>query len=456
MFGTLSQRLQQTFRRLRSRGRLTEQDVDAALREVRLALLEADVHFRVVKEFIQRLRERAVGEEVLHSLTPTQMVIKLVHQELTQLMGGEAVRLQLTGQPTVVLLVGLQGAGKTTAAAKLAGWLQRDHHRPLLVAADVYRPAAIRQLQVLGEQLHVPVFEQGTDVPPVTIATQGLAHARLHGYDVVLIDTAGRLQIDEAMMAEVREIKSQVQPQEILLVVDAMTGQEAVNVASQFNEALQLTGVILTKLDGDARGGAALSIRKVTGAPIKFVGVGEKLDALEPFYPDRMAARILGMGDVLSLIERAQSTLDQKEAREVGERLVRNSFTLEDFLVQMQQVRRLGPLDQLLGMIPGLDRLAGHHPELGQQGEQQMRRVEAIIRSMTPQERRQPGLIDASRKRRIAAGSGTTVQDVNRLLKEFDQVRSLMKQVSGQAKRKGAVSKGLRFLSDSWQSRGGK
>ncbi|MBE3582901.1 MAG: signal recognition particle protein [Limnochordaceae bacterium] len=445
MFGTLSQRLQQTFQRLRSRGRLTEQDVDAALREVRLALLEADVHFRVVKEFIQRLRERAVGEEVLHSLTPTQMVIKLVHQELTQLMGGEAVRLQLTGQPTVVLLVGLQGAGKTTAAAKLAGWLQRDHHRPLLVAADVYRPAAIRQLQVLGEQLHVPVFEQGTDVPPVTIATQGVTHARLHGYDVVLIDTAGRLQIDEAMMAEVREIKSQVQPQEILLVVDAMTGQEAVNVASQFNEALQLTGVILTKLDGDARGGAALSIRKVTGAPIKFVGVGEKLDALEPFYPDRMAARILGMGDVLSLIERAQSTLDQKEAREVGERLARNSFTLEDFLVQMQQVRRLGPLDQLLGMIPGFDRLAGHHPELGQQGEQQMRRVEAIIRSMTPQERRQPGLIDASRKRRIAAGSGTTVQDVNRLLKEFDQVRSLMKQVSGQAKRKGAVPKGLRF-----------
>lgn len=431
MFGTLAQRLQETFQKLKSRGKLTEADVDAALREVRLALLEADVNFKVVREFLAKVRERAVGQEVLKSLSPAQQVIKIVNEELTRLMGEKAQGLDLSGRPpAVVLMAGLQGSGKTTFTAKLARHLKRQGKRPLMVAGDVYRPAAVKQLQVLGEQIGVPVFEMGVDEKPQAIARAAVAYAHQHGHDVVLMDTAGRLHVDEELMEEIAALREILQPKEILLVVDAMTGQDAVNVAKAFHERLGITGVVLTKLDGDARGGAALSIRAVTGAPIKFVGVGEKLDALEPFHPDRIASRILGMGDVLSLIEKAQAAFDQESSRKMAEKLVSGGeFTLEDFLEQLRQVRRMGPIDQLLGMLPGMSpALKAGNFEVD---EKQLNRIEAIINSMTVEERRNPAIIDGSRRRRIAAGSGTKVQDVNRLLKQFEQTRAIMRQFMG-------------------------
>lgn len=429
LFQSLSERLQGVLGRLKNRGRLTEAEVDAALREVRLALLEADVNFKVVREFVGRVKARAVGQEVLQSLSPAQHVIKIVNEELTALMGGSHSKLDLSGpRPVVLMLVGLQGSGKTTSAAKLAQYLRKQGHRPLLVACDIYRPAAIKQLQVLGEQIGVPVFSLGQE-DPVTISEAALRHAREHGHDVMLIDTAGRLHIDEALMRELERVKAATNPREILYVADALTGQEAVNVAQGFDEPLSLTGVVLTKLDGDARGGAALSIRAVTGKPVKFVTLGEKADALEPFHPDRMASRILGMGDILTLIERAEANLDAEKAREMTRKLQTAEFTLEDFLEQLSQVRKMGPLDQLLGMIPGL---AGAKQLQGLTvDEKEIKRVEAIILSMTPAERRHPEIINGSRRRRIAAGSGMHVQDVNRLLKQFEQTRQMMKSLGG-------------------------
>lgn len=436
-FENLAARLADTFRRLRGKGKLNEKDVDEALREVRLALLEADVNFRVVKEFVARVRERAVGQELWDSLTPGHLVVKIVHDELITLMGGSQAKLNLgVKPPAVIMLVGLQGSGKTTTCAKLASWLKRQGRRPLLVAADIYRPAAIKQLQVLGEQTGVPVFSMGSDQNPVDIARAAVMHARTHANDVMLLDTAGRLHIDEELMQELANIKEAVSPAEILLVVDAMTGQDAVTVADQFNARLAITGVILTKLDGDARGGAALSIRTVTGAPIKYAGMGEKMDALEPFHPDRMASRILGMGDVLSLIEKAEATVDQDKAREMAAKLARAEFTLGDFLEQLQQVRKMGPLDQILGMLPGTGPWKGKLSGL-EVDEKELNRVEAIVKSMTPKERLNPQIIDGSRRRRIAAGSGNKVQDVNRLLKQFDEMRQMMKQFGGKAKKFG-------------------
>lgn len=435
MFSNLAEKLQTALGKLRGRGKLTEKDVDQALREVRLALLEADVNFRVVRDFVARVKERAVGEEVMQSLTPGQQVIKIVHDELSELMGGSHAKLELSGRtPHVIMLVGLQGAGKTTSGAKLAAVLRKQGHRPLLVGADVYRPAAIRQLQVLGEQLDIPVFSLGEKHNPVDIANAAVSHARIHGNDIVLIDTAGRLHIDEELMNELERIAADVEPKETLLVLDAMTGQEAVNVAEQFNERLSLTGFIMTKMDGDARGGAALSVKAVVGKPIKYVGMGEKLDALEPFHPERMSSRILGMGDVLTLIEKAQATIDQESAQKMAEKLRTADFGLDDFLEQMQQVRNMGPLDQLLGMIPGLSG-AGQLKGL-QVDEKQLVVMEAIIQSMTPEERAQPSIIKGSRRRRIARGSGTRVQDVNRLLKQFEQTRSLFKQLGGKGGRR--------------------
>jgi len=433
VFEGLAEKLQATLGKLRSRGRLSEQDVETALREVRLALLEADVNYKVVRSFTSRVKERAVGEEVMKSLTPAQQVVKIVHDELRILLGGEEKGLQLSGNPAVLMLVGLQGSGKTTSSAKLALHLKKKGKKPLLVAADVYRPAAVKQLQVLGEQLNVGVFSMGTDHDPVDIAKAGLSHAQSHGYDVVLCDTAGRLHVDAQMMEELVRIKEALNPAEILFVADAMTGQDAVNVAATFNEQLDITGIILTKLDGDARGGAALSIKEVTGKPIKFVGMGEKADALEVFHPDRVASRILGMGDILSLIEKAEAAISEEEARRLGERILTAQFTLEDFLEQLQQIKKMGPLDQLLGMIPGFSqakRLQGFEVD-----EKQMKSIEAIIQSMTPAERNNPEIIDGSRRKRIAAGSGTTVQDVNRLLKQFKQTKQMMKQL-------GALEKG--------------
>jgi signal recognition particle subunit SRP54 len=429
MFESLSDKLQNVFKRLRGKGSLTEQDVNDALREVRLALLEADVNLRVVKDFIARLRERAIGVEVLEGLNPVQQVVKIVDEELTSLLGGDQAPLTFAAKPpTVIMLCGLQGAGKTTHAGKLAALLRKQGRNPLLVAADIYRPAAIRQLEVVGEQVKTPVFSLGDKVKPPEIARQALAQAVRNGNDVVLLDTAGRLQIDSALMEELRQVKAAVSPQEILLVVDAMTGQEAVNVAVGFHEALDISGVILTKLDGDARGGAALSVKGIVGKPIKFIGVGEKMDALEVFHPDRMASRILGMGDVLSLIEKAEAALDEKKAQEFEKRLRANKFDFEDYLEQMRQVRKLGPLDQLLGMIPGLSGQMGRlQPSEMEMGEKQLRRVEAMICSMTTQERRNPNLINGSRRRRIAAGSGTSVQDVNRLLTQFEQMKKMMR-----------------------------
>ena len=427
-FEGLSEKLNATFKRLRGKGRLTENDVREGMREVRLALLEADVSYKVVKEFVATVTERAVGSDVLDSLTPAQQVIKIVNEELTNLMGGANAKLSLASSgPTVVMMVGLQGAGKTTTTAKLAGLMRRQlGRRPLLAACDVYRPAAIEQLKVVGSQLDLPVFEQGQG-DPVEIAQAALRHARDHGNDLVFLDTAGRLHVDEALMDELKRMKSAVHPHEILLVVDAMTGQDAVNAASSFDEALGIDGVVLTKLDGDARGGAALSIRAVTGKPIKFVGTGEKLEMIEPFHPDRMASRILGMGDMLSFIEKAEAAFDQKQAAKLEEKLRKNRFTLQDYYDQLQQIRGMGDLSQLAGMMPG---------QLGRQlqgasiDEKQMAHTEAIILSMTPLERENPQILNASRKRRIAAGCGLEVVDVNRLLKQFDAMQQIVKQCS--------------------------
>jgi signal recognition particle subunit SRP54 len=436
VFEGLANRLQDTFNRLRGKGKLSESDVKEAMREVRLALLEADVNFKVVKEFVEKVRERAVGQEVLQSLTPAQQVIKIVNDELTQLMGGSQAKIaQAAKPPTVVMMVGLQGAGKTTTTGKLAQFLKKQGKYPLLVAGDVYRPAAIKQLQILGEQLKTPVFSMGDQVSPVDIAKAALEHARVHGFDYVLIDTAGRLHIDEALMNELKLVKDAVNPHEILLVVDAMTGQDAVQVADTFHKELEVTGAILTKLDGDTRGGAALSIRAVTGTPIKFAGMGEKLDALEPFHPDRMASRILGMGDVLTLIEKAQASVDKEKAVELEKKIRKAEFTLDDFLDQLAQVRKLGPLDQIMSMIPGMNKIKGIQGMTPD--EKQIGRVEAIIRSMTPAERQNYKIIDHSRKQRIARGSGTSVQEINRLLKQFEEMQKMVKQFSGLAKKMG-------------------
>jgi len=436
-FDNLTARLQETMKKLRGKGRLSEKDVDEALREVRLALLEADVNYKVVRDFIRSVKERAVGEEVLSSLTPGQQVIKIVNEELTNLMGGTVSKLRLASKPpTVIMMVGLQGSGKTTTSAKLARMLKSQGHRPLLVAADIYRPAAIKQLMVLGEQIQVPVFSMG-EQNPVDIAKAALSHAGSHGNDVIILDTAGRLHVDEALMDELVQIRESVSPHEILLVVDSMTGQDAVNVAEVFNARLDITGVVLTKLDGDARGGAALSVKAVTGKPIKFAGISEKMDGLEPFHPDRMASRILGMGDVLTLIEKAVSTVDEEKAKQLAQKLKEAEFTLEDFLDQLQQLKKMGPLDQILGMLPGM---AGMKQLKDVDvDEKHLKRIEAIINSMTPEERRNPQIIGGSRRKRIARGSGTSVQDVNRLLKQFEQTRQLMKQFAApeKSRRKG-------------------
>ncbi|KJE25868.1 signal recognition particle protein [Geobacillus kaustophilus] len=441
-FEGLSERLQQVMNRIRGKGKVTEADVKEMMREVRLALLEADVNFKVVKDFIRQVSERAVGQEVMKSLTPGQQVIKIVKEELTALMGGEQSQIAVAKKPpTVVMMVGLQGAGKTTTTGKLANLLRKRHNRkPLLVAADVYRPAAIKQLETLGKQLDIPVFSLGEHANPVEIAKQALERAKEEHYDYVLIDTAGRLHIDEALMDELKQMKEAVKPDEIFLVVDAMTGQDAVNVAQSFHEQLGITGVILTKLDGDTRGGAALSIRAVTGAPIKFAGMGEKLDALEPFHPERMASRILGMGDVLTLIEKAQEAVDEEKAKELEQKMRTATFTLDDFLEQLGQVRKLGPLDELIKMLPGANKIKGLANI--QVDEKQIARVEAIIRSMTKEEKTHPEIINASRKKRIAKGSGTTVQEVNRLLKQFDEMKKMMKMMTNMPKGK---KKGFRF-----------
>lgn len=434
-FEGLASRLQETLRKIRGKGKVSEADVQEMMREVRLALLEADVNFKVVKDFINRVKERAVGQEVLKSLTPGQQVIKVVNDELTQLMGGEHSKLAVSARPpTVIMMVGLQGAGKTTSTGKLAKYLQKQNRKPLLVAGDVYRPAAIKQLQVLGKQLEVPVFSLGDQVNPVEIAKQAIEKAKEEHYDYVLIDTAGRLHIDDTLMQELKDIKAAVNPDEILLVVDAMTGQDAVNVAESFNQQLELTGVILTKLDGDTRGGAALSVKAITGKPIKFVGMGEKLDALEPFHPDRMASRILGMGDVLTLIEKAQQAVDQEKALELERKMRKMELTFDDFLDQLEQVKNMGPLDELIGMLPGASKVKGLKGL--KIDEKALVKVEAIVRSMTKEEKRNPEIINASRRKRIALGSGTTVQDVNRLLKQFEDMKKMMKQLTQMAGKK--------------------
>ena len=436
-FESLSEKLNETFKRLRGKGRLTEADVREGMREVRLALLEADVSYKVVKDFVSRVTERAIGSDVLDSLTPAQQVIKIVNEELTNLMGGAGSKLTMANNgPTVVMMVGLQGAGKTTTTAKLAGLMRRQYgKRPLLTACDVYRPAAIEQLKVVGGQLDLPVFEQGRG-DPVEIAANAIRHAKDHGSDMVFLDTAGRLHVDETLMDELKRMKATVHPNEILLVVDAMTGQDAVNAASAFDEALGIDGVILTKLDGDARGGAALSIRAATGKPIKFVGTGEKLDMIEPFHPDRMASRILGMGDMLSFIEKAQATYDEKQAAKLEEKLRKNRFTLQDYYEQLQQIRNMGDLSQLAGMLPGN---MGRQLQGATIDEKAMAHTEAIILSMTPLERENPQILNASRKRRIAAGCGLEVVDVNRLLKQFDMMQQLTRQM---AKGRGPAMKG--------------
>ncbi len=425
MFDNLSDKLQSTLGELRQRGSLTEQDLDAAMREIRLALLEADVNFKVVRTFVAAVRERAIGGDVLASLTPGQQVVKIVDEELTELLGGTSATLTFAAKPpTVILLCGLQGSGKTTFAGKLARRLQSQGRSPALVACDVYRPAAIDQLRTLGEQIGVPVFERGTNADPVEIARWGVESATQQGRDVVLVDTAGRLHVDRELMDELVKIRGKVSPQHTLLVLDSMTGQEAVAVAEQFQEAVDFDGVVLTKLDGDARGGAALSVRAVTGRPILFVGVGERLDALEEFHPDRMASRILGMGDMLSLIERAEGQLDQAKAEELERKLRKNEFTLDDLLDQIRQIRKLGSMRSILGMLPGI----GKQVREAEIDETQLDRVQAIILSMTPKERREPAVIDGSRRKRIAAGSGTSVQQVNQVLQQYRQMRKLMKQ----------------------------
>jgi signal recognition particle subunit SRP54 len=425
MFESLSDRLQGVFQRLGNRGRLTEKDIDEAMREVRRALIEADVNLGVVKEFIAAVKARAIGAEVLKSLSPGQQVIKIVHEELIALLGSEQVPLARANQPpTVIMLVGLQGAGKTTHAAKLAVHLQKGGQTPLLVAADVYRPAAVNQLQALGKQINLPVYDEGTSAPPPQIVERALRVARDKGNGTVIIDTAGRLQINEQLMQELVDIKAVAKPNDILFVADAMTGQEAVNVAREFNEQVGLTGVIMTKMDGDARGGAALSIRRVTGVPIKFLGTGEKINMLEPYYPDRLASRILGMGDVLSLIDRAQAQFNEAEAKQLEKKVLAGKFDLEDFLSQLQQVKQMGPINQLLDMIPGLG--AAARKQDVQVSDDDLKQIEAIIRSMTPEERRNPQLIKGSRRKRIAKGSGREISEVNELLTQFKQMQKMM------------------------------
>lgn len=428
-FEGLSEKLNAAFKRLRGKGRLKEEDIREAMREVRLALLEADVNFKVARDFVAAVTEKAVGAEVLSSLTPAQQVIKIVRDEMAALMGSEQAQVRFSSKkPTILMLCGLQGSGKTTHSAKLARYFKANGKRPLLAACDVYRPAAIEQLKVVGEKVGAPVFEMGQE-DPVTIAKKAVSHAKDYGYDPVILDTAGRLHIDEALMQELQRIKEEVQPHEILLVVDAMVGQDSVNVAKAFDGQLGIDGVILTKLDGDTRGGAALSVRAVTGKPIKFAGTGEKLEDLEPFYPDRMASRILGMGDVLTLIEKAETEVDAQAAIKTAQRLRENKFDMSDLLEQMKQIQSMGPLSQILSMIPGV---AGKiKDEDTERGEQELKRIEAIIQSMTPREREKPDLINPSRKRRIAAGSGTRVEDVNRLLKQFRQMQQMMKQLTG-------------------------
>ncbi len=438
MFSNLSEKLENAFKKFKNKGKLTEADVKEGMREVKLALLEADVNFKVVRDFVKTVTERAVGSDVLESLLPAQQIIKIVHEELVSLMGETNTKLQISSRPpTVIMMVGLQGSGKTTHSAKLAGMYKKQGKRPLLVACDVYRPAAIDQLKVVGSQIDVPVFDMGLG-NPVEIAKAGIEHANRHGHDMVFIDTAGRLHVDEVLMNELSSIKETVNPTEIILVVDAMTGQDAVNVASSFNEKLDITGVLLSKLDGDTRGGAALSIRHVTSKPIKFIGTGEKLDAIEPFYPDRMASRILGMGDVLTLIEKAQQNFDEKKAMELEKKLKENSFTLNDFLDQFRQVKNMGSLDEIVGMIPGVKPGALKDAKVD---EKAMAHTEAIILSMTEEEREHPNVINGSRRKRIAAGSGTSVEEVNRLLKQYDQMNKMIKQLAGTMQGKKAMKK---------------
>lgn len=429
MFESLGEKLNNAFKKLRGKGKLTQDDVKVGMREIKMALLEADVNYKVVRDFIKTVSERAVGAEVLESLLPGQQIVKIVNEELIALMGGSQSKLTIAPKPpTVVMMVGLQGAGKTTHAAKLANLYKKQGKNPLLVACDVYRPAAVRQLEILGEQLNIPVFSMGTDVSPVKIAKAALKEAERRGYDMVFIDTAGRLHIDEALMEELKKIRAEVEPTEILLTVDAMIGQDAVNVAESFDQLLDITGVVLTKLDGDTRGGAALSVRQVTGKPIKFIGVGEKMDAIEPFYPDRMASRILGMGDVLSLIEKAEQAYDEKKAAELEQKIRKSLFTLDDYLEQLGKIKNMGSLEQLMGMIPGVKPGALKDAKID---ENALAHTEAIIKSMTRQEREHPEIIAASRKRRIAQGSGTNVEEINKLLKQFDQMKKMMKQFSG-------------------------
>lgn len=428
-FDSLSEKLGNIFKKLRSRGKLSESDVKEVMREIRMALLSADVNYKVAKDFVAQVSERATGADVLESLTPAQQVIKIVNEELTSFMGGENDKIRFSSRPpTVVMLCGLQGAGKTTHCAKLALYFKNMGKRPLLVACDVYRPAAVLQLQVMGEKAGVPVFAMPEGTDPVTIAKKAINHAKDHGNDIVFLDTAGRLHIDEALMTELQNIKSSVEPKEIILTVDAMTGQDAVNVAKSFDEKLDITGVLLTKTDGDTRGGAALSVKYVTGKPIKFIGTGEKLGDLEPFHPDRMASRILGMGDMLSLIEKAEKSFDEKKAQELEEKIRKNKMDLNDFLDNMQQLKNMGPLDQLIGMMPGINKQALKGAEID---EKQISRTEAVILSMTPYERENPEIINASRKKRIASGCGLKVEDVNRLLKSFEQMKTMMKRIPG-------------------------
>jgi signal recognition particle subunit SRP54 len=436
IFSSLAEKLQDTFDKLRGKGKLTEKDVKAALKEVKMALLEADVNYKVVKNFISKIEERAVGKEVMESLTPGQHVIKIVNEEMQELMGGSKEDIAISSEPpTIIMMVGLQGSGKTTSAGKLARKLSKDGKNPLLVAADVYRPAAIRQLQVLGERLELPVFSMGDDSNPVDIAKGSINYAASHNCDTIILDTAGRLHIDQEMMEELENIKGTVEPDEILLVVDAMTGQDAVNVAKNFDQRLDIDGIVLTKMDGDARGGAALSIKAITGKPIKFAGTGEKLADLETFHPDRMSSRILGMGDVLSLIEKAEKSIDQEKAKALEEKLRKNEFTLEDFMEQMEQVRNMGPMDEILGMIPGMG--GAKQLQNMQVDDKQLDYIEAIISSMTPEERRDPEVINGSRRKRIAQGSGTSIQEVNRLLKQFRQIKKMMKQLNSGKMKKG-------------------
>ncbi len=443
MFQNLSDKLANALKKFRSKGKLTERDVREGMREVKLALLEADVNFKVVREFVNKVTERAVGSEVLESLLPAQQIVKIVNEELVNLMGTENSKLEIASKPpTVIMMCGLQGAGKTTHCGKLASMYKKKGKNPLLVACDVYRPAAIDQLHVVGEQVGVPVFSMGSSISPVEIAKAGVEHAKRHGHDMVFIDTAGRLHIDEKLMAELEAIKSSLEVTEILLVIDSMLGQDAVNVAKSFNDLLDITGVVLTKMDGDTRGGAALSVRYITGKPIKFIGTGEKLDAIEPFYPDRLASRILGMGDMLSLIEKAEAAYDEKKAAELEKKMREATFTLDDYLEQLTQLKSMGNIESLLGMLPGMNGGAMKDIKLDDKA---MARTEAIILSMTKKEREKPDIINSSRKKRIASGSGVKIEEVNRLLKSFEQMKKMMKQFSGSGGKRMMKRMGMRF-----------